>query len=168
MVGKEKILKTPKGFTKKLPKFPDGRIDYSGSNIAPVITVFVKYKDKILLLERSNKVRTYQGKWCAVAGYLDEVKPIGQKALEEIQEELGAKIDKDDVLSVKLGASYEFEDSKEQKFWIVHPVLIELRRKPKIKLDWEHINYQWIRPEELKNFETVPKLDESLKRVVKI
>ena len=44
----EKILATIKKFTNKLPKFPDGRIDYSNSDIALVITVFVKYKDKIL------------------------------------------------------------------------------------------------------------------------
>ena len=53
----EKILAIIKEFANKLPKFPDGRIDYSSSDIAPVITVFVKHKDKILLLKRSDKVR---------------------------------------------------------------------------------------------------------------
>ena len=36
-------------FSDKLPKFPDGRINYSNSKIAPVITIFIKYKfDKSL------------------------------------------------------------------------------------------------------------------------
>ncbi len=52
----EKILQE---FSEKLPKFPDGRIDYSGSDKAPVLTCFVKFGDKILLLKRSDKVRTY-------------------------------------------------------------------------------------------------------------
>jgi len=48
----EKILVTIKEFANKLPKFPDGRIDYSNSDIAPVITVFIKHKDKILSKEQ--------------------------------------------------------------------------------------------------------------------
>ena len=162
----QKILETIKEFSKKLPKFPDGRIDYSNSNIAPVISVFVKHEDRILLLKRSNKVRVYQDIWSAIAGYLDELKPITQKVLEEIQEELGIKTAEDNILSIKIGRPYEFEDNRIQKTWISHPVLIELKHKPQIKLDWEHVDYKWIKPEELKNFDTPPKLGESLKRVM--
>ena len=90
-IQEQKILNIIKEFSERLPKFSDGRIDYSNSNIAPVIIVFIKYKNKILLLKRSDKVRIYQGKWNTVAGYLDEIKPIQEKALEEIQEE--TKID---------------------------------------------------------------------------
>lgn len=61
-MNEQKMLEIIKEFAKKLPKFPDGRIDYSNSDIAPVITVFVRYKDKILILKRSDKVRAYQRK----------------------------------------------------------------------------------------------------------
>ena len=54
----KKILKTIEKFANKLPRFSDGRIDYSKSDTAPVITVFIKYEDQILLLKRSKKVRT--------------------------------------------------------------------------------------------------------------
>ena len=94
----EKILKIIEEFYKKLPKFKDGRIDYSNSDTAPVVTVFIKYKDKILLLKRSDKVRTYQGKWNTVAGYLDELKSTQEKAIEEIKEELG--VEKNDISSI--------------------------------------------------------------------
>jgi len=168
MDGKErKILETIEKFSGKLPKFPDGRIDYSNSDIAPVIVIFIKYKDKIILLKRSNKVRTYQGKWNTVAGYLDEIRPINEKIFEELREEL--KIDKSDILSTRLGKSYTFKDTKVEinKTWIIYPALVELKNKPEIKLDWEHVEYQWIKPEELKNFDTPPNLNKSFDNLFK-
>jgi isopentenyldiphosphate isomerase len=163
-IQEQKILETIEEFAKKLPRFSDGRIDYSKSDTAPVITVFIKYRDKILLLKRSGKVSTYQRKWNTVAGYLDESKPIYEKILEEIREELG--IDEDNILSYNFGKSYKFTDPMANKTWIVHPVLVELKNKPIIKLDWEHTEYKWIKPEELKNFDIVFKIDESLKRAL--
>ena len=156
----QKILDTIEEFSKKLPKFPDGRIDYSNSDTAPVIRVFLKYKDKILLLKRSEKVRTYQKKWNAVAGYLDETKPIKKKVLEEIKEEL--EVAEDNILSVHIRKPFKFTDKIIKKTWIVHPILVKLRNKPDIKLDWEHTEYKWIKPEELEKFDTVPHLTRGL------
>ncbi len=161
----ETTLVAIKEFANKLPKFPDGRIDYSSSNIAPVITVFLKYKDKILLLKRSTRVRTYQGKWNTVAGYLDEVKPIYEKITEEIQEELG--LNENNTSLVHIGKPYKFIDTEINKTWIIHPVLIELKNKPTIELDWEHTEYKWVKPEEIKDFDTVPNIDKSLKNASK-
>ena len=161
----QKILNTIKEFAEKLPKFQDGRIDYSNSNIAPVITVFVKYEDEILLLKRSDKVRVYQGKWNAVAGYLDELKPINEKVLEEIKEELG--IVRYSVLLFRIGKSYKFTDFEVNKTWIVFPILVELKYKPDIKLDWEHTEYRWIKPEELREFNVVSDLDKSWENIFK-
>jgi len=160
----EKILNTIREFAKKLPKFPDGRIDYSNSDIAPVIIVFIEYKDKILLLKRSDKVRTYQRKWNAIAGYLDELKPILEKAIEEIQEE--AQINRDKILSLHIGETYKLKDNKVNKTWIIHPVLVELKELPDIRLDWEHTEYKWIKPKELKKFDIVTNLEKSYERAI--
>lgn len=160
----KEILKTVEKFSKKLPKFPDGRINYSNSDSATVITVFIKYKEEILILKRSNKVATYQGRWNTVAGYIDELKPIHEKIIEEINEEIGVK--KDNILSQRIGKSYMFKDMKVNKTWIVIPVLVELKNKPDIKLDWEHTEYKWIKPEELKRYNIVPKIEESLRRAI--
>lgn len=161
------ILKIIKEFSEKLPHFPDGRINYSNSDEAPVVTCFLKYKDKIFLLKRSDKVRTYREKWNTVAGYLDEPKLVREKALEEIKEEIGIK--ENNILSIHIGKYYKFTDSEieKHKTWITCPVLVELKNKPEIKLDWEHTEYKWIKPEKLKDFDIVPKLDESLKRALK-
>ena len=159
------INETIKEFSEKLPKFPDGRINYSHSDKAPVLNCFVKFGDRVLILKRSDKVGAYKGKWNSVAGYLDEPKPVREKVLEELKEELG--ILKNDILSVKMGEPYEFFDDSIKKTWIIHPVLVELKQKPKIKLDWEHTDFKWIAPEELLDYDIVTKLDESLKRVLK-
>lgn len=156
------IIKTVEYFAKRLPKFSDGRIDYSKSDIAPVVTVFIRYNDKVLLLKRSDRVGTYPGKWNTVTGYLDEVKTIREKVWDEIEEEIG--ISDEDILSYDFGESYKFKDSSANKTWIVHPVLVDLKDKPVIKLDWEHTEYKWIRPDQIKKFDVVPRLDESLKR----
>jgi len=160
----EKILKTIEEFSKKLPKFQDGRINYSNSDVAPVITVFIRHKNRILLLKRSEKVLTYKGKWNMVAGYLDELKPIREKIEEEIREELG--ITENIIHLIKMGEAYEFRDNKIGKTWIIFPVLAEFKNEPEVKLDWEHTEYKWIKPEELENFDIVPNLNESLKRVI--
>lgn len=157
-----KVLIVIEKFDKTLPKFPDGRIDYSSSNIAPVTTVFIKYEDSILLLKRSDKVSTYHGKWNSVSGYLDEMVPIRKKILEELREEVG--IDEDEISSIRFGKDYKFTHNK--KTWNVYPALAELKEKPEIKIDWEHTEYRWIKPEELKNFDTVPELDRGLKNVL--
>lgn len=144
-----------------LPKFPDGRIDYSGSDKAPVIICFVKHKDEILLLKRSDKVRAYQGLWNGVGGYIDEVKSIEDKAREELNEELG--LSNDIISQIKTASHYEFFDKAIGKTWIIFPVLVKVKEKLEIKLDWEHTEYKWIKPEDLRNYKTVPELDKALK-----
>jgi len=166
MNKRKNIMKIIEEFSKKLPKFPDGRINYANSKKAPVITVVIKYKDKILLLKRSDKVSTYKGKWQVVAGYLDEIKPIKEKVLEELNEEI--KVEKNIINKIKIGDYFEFEDSDIGKTWIVNPVLVELKKKPEINLDREHTDFRWINPKEIRKFDIVPNLDESLIRVLKI
>ena len=138
--AKNDIQKTLLALAAKLPKLSDGRIDYSNSDKAAVLTCFMEFQGKLLLLKRSQKVRTYRGQWNTVAGYLDEIKPVRQKALQELSQELG--IGEEDILHMKLGSPFEFFDESLQKDWIVCPVLAELQRKPKISLDWEHTEYR--------------------------
>ncbi|MDE1846001.1 MAG: NUDIX domain-containing protein [Candidatus Micrarchaeota archaeon] len=145
---------------KLLPKFSTGEINYASSRVAVVVTVFVKHKEKILLVKRSNKVSGYRGKWNAVSGYVDQIRPIGEIALKEIQEEVGIK--GANVLRISAGKVYSFSDKNEGKRWIVCPYIVETKRQPKIKLDWENTSYKWIIPEEIAKFEIVPNLDKSL------
>ena len=151
-------------FAQKIPKLPNGRINYRNADKAPVVTIIVKFKDKILLLKRSNNVSTYRGKWQAVAGYLDEVRPLKEKVLEELREEIGV-LEKD-IEKIKYGKMFEFHDKDIGKTWIVNPVLAKLKKKPQIKIDFEHTDYKWISPEEIGKVDIVPNLKESMKRVL--
>ncbi|MEI7621847.1 MAG: NUDIX domain-containing protein [Candidatus Moraniibacteriota bacterium] len=151
-------------FSEKLPKFEDGRIDYSTSDKAPVLNCFVKFENKILLLKRSEKVHTYQGLWNFVGGYLDEFVALEEKVLEELREELG--IMPDLVLEIKKGKPFEFFDEVAGKTWFIFPILAELKVQPEIKLDWEHTAFEWIEPTELKNFEVVSGLEKILESLL--
>ena len=148
----------------ELPRFSDGRVDFTKSKKAPVVNCFVKYQDKILLLKRSDKVNVYKGVWNSIGGYYDEPVEIKEKVLEELREELG--ILPEDIKSLKMFPGVKFFDPVVKRTWIVYPALAELKRLPEIKLDWEHTEYKWVKPEELKNFKIVYKLDKLLKRVL--
>lgn len=150
-------------FAEKLPHFPDGRIDYSNSKEAPVLNCFVEFNGKLLLLKRSDKVGAYKGKWNSIGGYLDDSKSLDQKVKEELSEELN--IEDDDIANIKIGSAYKFHDQAIDKIWHIFPVLAELKTKPKIKLDWEHTDFVWIDIDEIKNYDTVPKLLEVLEHL---
>lgn len=149
---------------KKLPKFPGGRIDYTNSSKAAILICFLEYQGKILLLKRSNKVGIYKNLWSPIAGYLDELKPLKDKVQEELKEELG--ILEKDITVIKFGEIFEFTDKKIKKTWIINPVMIVLKEKPTLKLDWEHTEYTWISPREIMTYKITPTTIESLKRVM--
>jgi len=165
MIDDNQVKSTIESFAAKLPRFPDGRINYSKSNIAPVITVFVVYDHQVLLLKRSKKVRTYKQKWNTIAGYLDDPnQSIKEKMLEELNEEVN--ITKDTIEQFIFGKRYQFTDTTAEKTWIVHPTKVILKEKPVIHLDWEHTTFRWIHPKEITRFDTVPMLKKSLSAVI--
>ncbi len=137
-------------FGKKLPRFSDGRINYTKSKVAPVTTVFVRHNGNILVLKRSNKVANYKEHWNIVAGFLDELKPLEQKIAEELKEELG--VTSDLIKKVFIGKSYVEEDRKSNKQWIVFPAIVDLHKKPKIRLNEAHTKYAWVQPHLLSLF----------------
>ncbi|MDR3559649.1 MAG: NUDIX domain-containing protein [Candidatus Pacebacteria bacterium] len=165
---KKTIEEIVREFSEKLPKFPDGRIDYSTSNSAPVIIIFVMVGKEILLLRRSTKVFAYQGKWSANAGFLDNEKPIQEKVTEELIDELGITEERLAwlITEIKICEYYEFRDEKSGKTWIKNPVLVRLKEKPSIVLDWEHDRFRWIEVDELAKFDTVIDLENALERAL--
>ena len=130
-----------------------------------VVTAVLKNGDKILILKRGDKVRTYKGKWACVSGYLEENEEALERAYIEIEEETGLK--RDDVKLIKAGEPIEFYDEKEKMSWRVHPFLFEAKRRD-VKIDWEHTEYKWIHPEEIVKYETVPKLKEVVFNLLEI
>ncbi|MEM2934814.1 MAG: NUDIX domain-containing protein [Candidatus Thermoplasmatota archaeon] len=127
-----------------------------------VVTSILLNKGKILLLKRGDKVRTYKGKWACVSGYLEYDKPL-HRAIKEIEEETGIKAN--EIKLLKKGEEIEFYDENEKFFWQIYPFLFETD-KEEIKIDWEHVEYRWVPIDEIDKYDTVPKLKETIKKLL--
>ena len=122
-----------------------------------VVTCLLINKDQeLLILKRSNQVRTYKGMWGGVAGYIEKNEEPIDTAYKEIKEEVG--LNKKNVKLIKEHDILKFTDIyKENRYdWEIHPFLFETEKKSKIQIDWEHTTYRWISPTKIKQFNTVP------------
>jgi ADP-ribose pyrophosphatase YjhB (NUDIX family) len=139
--------------------------DYKNARSAPVIVIFVKYRDKFILVKRSPKMLTYQGLWSCLAGFVDDEKTMEEKVTFEIEEELGLKAT--DIKEIKRGDTYLFVDKDLDREWIRHIFLVEITN-PNVKLSWEHSELVWVTPEEATTYETTPGFNEDLKKILKL
>jgi 8-oxo-dGTP diphosphatase len=126
-----------------------------------VVTCFLESDNEILLLRRSERVGTYQGRWAGVSGYIE--KNPDEQALVEIAEETG--LGEKDIKLVRKGKPLEIEDEELGVRWVVHPFLFHINDRNKVKIDWEHKETRWITPGDIDNYQTVPMLKETLARV---
>ncbi|MGA2784091.1 MAG: NUDIX domain-containing protein [Candidatus Bathyarchaeia archaeon] len=128
----------------------------------PIVTSFLTNDQRILLLRRSQKVGTHQGKWSAVSGHLEGEEDPLQRAVTEIQEEIG--LTREQVKLVRAGQILRAFDQETDTVWVIHPFLFESTSNT-VQLDWENTEYKWINPKELNSYQTVPKLQEAYDRV---
>lgn len=139
----------------------------SPTDLTHVVTCFLlradRGHDEILLVRRSERVRTYRGAWAGISGYLEPgVTPLEQ-AYTELREETG--LAREDVRLLRAGAPLTFEDTTLGQAWTVHPFLFAISAPDRIQTDWEATAHQWIAPAELAALPTVPKLAEALATV---
>lgn len=128
--------------------------------VTRVITAFLRHSGKVLLLQRSSAVGTYQGSWAAVSGHLEGDTPL-ERAYVEIEEETGLRAEQ--LRLVTHADPLEIVDHDIKRHWRIYPFLFEVTpESPQISTDWEHQDWRWVEPEELKRFATVPKLVETL------
>ena len=128
-----------------------------------VVTCFLESENEILILRRSEQVGSYQGRWAGVSGYID--KTADEQALVEIEEE--TSLCGEDLKLIKRGKPLPIKDERLGVKWVVHPFLFHIKDRDKIKIDWEHKETRWIKPEDIDSYQTVPKLKETLARVYK-
>ena len=149
---------------KKLPKFPDGRINYHGAGIAPVVTAYIFRQEKLLLLKRSEDVGHYKSMWDVVSGYLDEIKKPEEKALEEVREELG--IEPEAIAHLHRGSEFSIDDKEEGMEWVIALIYVRLANDIEIKLNLENTKYIWINPDSISMYKMVPGLEIGLRNVM--
>lgn len=146
--------------TRFTPK--SGQVDYTRARWAPVINCVVKYRGKILIVQRSKGMRLYPGYWNGISGFLDDKRALKEKVRDELREEAG--IPARAIRRIRLGKIFHQDAPKYGKIWIVHPVLVEVAAN-KVKLDWEASSFKWVKPRDAKKLKLLPGFDRVLKNV---
>ena len=125
-----------------------------------IVTSFLKHNDKILILKRSNKVKTMKGLWAGVSGIIENNEPPIERAKIEIFEELG--IGQQYIRLIKSAKELTIESPQyEGHQWVIFPFLFATE-KSEIKLNWENSEFRWISGNQLKEFHTVSNLEKVL------
>jgi 8-oxo-dGTP diphosphatase len=132
-----------------------------------VVTCILEHDGKILILKRSNLVGTYRGLWGGVAGFIEALEEPYDTAVKEIWEEVGIGIN--ELRLVREGEPLEVTDIYEGKRyeWMIHPFLFHVDHPALVHIDWEHEEFRWIYPSDVKKYDTVPQFDEVLEQLLK-
>ena len=125
-----------------------------------IVTSFIKHNDQILILKRSEKVRSMKGLWSGVSGIIENNENPIDRAKIEIFEEVGIK-EKEIRLVKKLEKMKIQSQQYKNHEWEIFPFLFETKNG-NITLNWENSEFKWILPKELKNYQTVPSLEKIL------
>ena len=125
-----------------------------------IVTSFIKNDERLLILKRSDEVKTMKGLWAGISGIIEKNEEPLQRAKIEIFEEVGITDDK-----ITLVKSAEVMRVNSPQYinheWEIFPFLFE-SHNPTITLNWENSDFKWIKVEELKDYETVPRLQKVL------
>ena len=129
-----------------------------------IVTSFLQNNSKILLLKRSDRVKSMKGLWAGVSGIIENNEIPIDRAKIEIWEETGIE----EVQVVLLKSVQEMRVRSPQyknHEWNIFPFLFQVDN-PKIKLNWENSEYRWIDPAEITNYETVQRLENILSNLL--
>ena len=125
-----------------------------------IVTTFLTNSDKILLLKRSQKVKSMKNLWAGISGIIEGNEEPVKRAKIEVYEEVG--IVESNIKLIKEGDMILIESPQyENHQWEVYPFLFSCDNR-EIKLNWENSDSRWIDLDELNNFSTVPSLDKVL------
>lgn len=118
-----------------------------------VVTCIVRNKGRILLLQRSDKVGSYRGQWAGVSGYVERGEEEEVAARRELEEEIGRG-------KASLAKRIEPQRFREgDVVWCVHAFLFDVKDRS-VRIDWEHQSLEWVVPEDVAKYRTVPGLRE--------
>ena len=118
-----------------------------------VVTSILKDRSKILLLQRSDRVGSFKGLWAGVSGFIEDGETDDEAVRREMEEEIGFN----KLKLLKHAEPKRFRDG--DVVWCVHPYLFGVK-DPDIRTDWEHKKFEWVAPEDVAEYQTVPGLQQ--------
>lgn len=123
-------------------------------NKSIVVTCILENDNKLLILKRSEKMKSFIHRWSGISGYLENNEDLLSRALIEIYEE--TKIKKENITLRKIlnQCTIEIENNR---IIIIQPFFFSSKTNI-ISLNWENCDYKWIKEDQVKNYNTVPKL----------
>ena len=128
-----------------------------------IVTTFLTNSDKILLLKRSQKVKSMKNLWAGISGIIEGNEQPLERAKIEVYEEVGIR--ESNIELIKEGKIILIESPQyENHQWEVYPFLFSCNNI-EIKLNWENSESKWINVNDLNEFKTVPSLDRVLTRL---
>ena len=125
-----------------------------------IVTSFIKNDDKILILKRSDKVKSMKCLWAGISGIIENNETPLTRAKIEIFEEAGIHEEQIELLKAIQQIKISSPQYKNHE-WNIFPFLFKAKN-PEIKLNWENLEFEWIEPNEIKNYKTVPDLEKIL------
>ncbi len=125
-----------------------------------IVTSFIRDNGKLLILKRSDEVKSMKGLWAGISGIIEKNEEPLARAKIEIFEEVGITEDKINLIKATEEIRINSPQYKNHE-WEIFPFLFEVNN-PKITLNWENSDFKWISIEELENYETVPSLQKVL------
>jgi len=125
-----------------------------------VVTSFLNYNNKILILKRSEKIRTMKGLWSGISGIIENNETPISRAKIEIFEEVG--ISEEHITLIKSTKEFTVDTPQyKNQEWIIFPFFFKTDTND-IKLNWENSDFRWIDVGQIKEFNTVPSLERIL------
>ncbi len=134
-------------------------VDLPEVEAKPVVSAFLRNRSRFLVVRRSDRVGSFQGRWSAISGYVEGDEDPRARAAQEIREETrirGARF---------RGSGEPLLTRHGNIAFVVHPFLFDVPTR-RVTLDWENVESRWITPEELNGLPTVPRLDAVMQRIL--
>ena len=124
-----------------------------------VVAAIVLHKNKILLLQRSEKEETFPGLWELPSGKRENLESSMQAIKREVKEETGLRIEVVNPIST---FEYIIEKPNFIKDTTQINYLVRVKGSSKIKISKEHQSFVWVKKKDLSKY----KITKEIKKVI--
>lgn len=114
-----------------------GTVEIRNVRLRDTVSSLLLDGDRVLLLHRPEKARSFPGKWSLVSGSVEEGETPEQAAVREISEETFIRLGRPD------GALPAFCVREGDTVWRVHPFLFRVS-SPEVVLNRENTEFRWV------------------------